>query len=490
MPREQLIAVIVAVAMFMEQVDSTIIATALPAIAADLGTTPLKLNVAVTAYTLALAIFIPVSGWVADRYGARNVFRAAIVVFMTGSICCALSDSLITFVASRILQGMGGAMMTPVARLIILRTAPKAQLVRAMSFMSIPGLAGPLFGPPLGGLIVTIATWHWIFLVNIPIGLLGLVMVTRFIPDIRADEIRPFDFVGMLLIGLGLGGMAFGLSLTRNASVPIAVDLVLAATGAILMTLYVIRLKYVADPVLDLRLLRERSVQVGIFSGLLLRVSLGALPFLLPLMFQLGFGMTPLHAGFLVITTSIGVLLVKPIAPNLLRRFGFRNTLLINGPLVSATFAMIGLLNPGTSLFIIVPFLMFNGFIRSMQFTTLTAITFADVAQPKMSHATSLLAVSTQLSISIGVAVSALVVELAMQMHGHQTPKAEDFPFAFLAIAGITLLSFLVSFRLPADAGAEIANRVPAASTASGKDMPSPVAAATAVEKPEQRKAS
>ena len=462
MPREQFIAVIVAVAMFMEQVDSTIIATALPAIAADLGTTPLQLNVAVTAYTLALAIFIPVSGWVADRYGARNVFRAAIVVFMAGSVCCALSDTLTVFVASRILQGMGGAMMTPVARLIILRTAPKAQLIRAMSFMSIPGLAGPMFGPPLGGLIVTVATWHWIFLVNIPIGLLGLVMVTRYIPDIKADRITPFDFVGMVLIGFGLGGMAFGLSLTRNASVPIAVDVVLAVTGAILMTLYVIRLKRVAYPVLDLGLLRQRSVQVGVFGGYLFRVSLGALPFLLPLLFQLGFGLTPLQSGFLVISTSIGVLLVKPIAPNLLRRFGFRTMLLVNGPIVSITFAMIAFFNPMTSFLLIVPFLIFNGFVRSLQFTTFSAITFADITPPKMSHATSLLAVSSQLSISTGVAIGALVVELAMQMHGHTTPAAEDFPLAFVVIGAITATSFFVCLRLPRDAGAEIANRAPA----------------------------
>jgi EmrB/QacA subfamily drug resistance transporter len=475
MQREQLIAVIVAVALFMEQIDSTIIATALPAIAADLHTTPLQLNVAVTAYLLALAIFIPVSGWFADRFGARNVFRAAIVVFMIGSICCALSNSLQAFVASRVLQGMGGAMMTPVARLIILRSVDKSKLLNAMSFMSIPGLAGPLFGPPLGGLIVTVTTWHWIFLVNIPIGLLGIVMVNKYIPDIKVERAERFDIVGMLLIGLGLGGLAFGLSLTRNASVPLYVDLTLAATGALMMSLYVLRLRWVQNPVLDLGLLKLRSVEISVFGGFLFRTSLGAMPFLLPLMFQLGFGMSPLQSGFLVISTSIGVLLVKPFAPALLRTFGFRNLLLINGPLVSVTFAIFALLSPETSLFLIVPFLIFNGFIRSMQFTTFSAITFADVTPPKMSHATSLLAVSSQLSISTGVAIGAMAVELAMQWHGHKAPTAADFPYAFLAISAVTALSFFVCLRLPADAGSEIANRVPAAAPqAAAKDADEP----------------
>ena len=462
MQREQLIAVIVAVALFMEQIDSTIIATALPAIAADLNTTPLKLNVAVTAYLLALAIFIPVSGWFADRFGARNVFRAAIVVFMTGSICCALSNSLPTFVAARVLQGMGGAMMTPVARLIILRSVDKSKLLNAMSFMSIPGLAGPLFGPPLGGLIVTVATWHWIFLVNIPIGLLGIVMVTKYIPDIKVDRTERFDIVGMLLIGLGLGGLAFGLSLTRNASVPLFVDLGLAVSGAIMIALYVLRLRRIDNPVLDLGLLKLRSVEISVFGGFLFRTSLGAMPFLLPLLFQLGFGMSPLQSGFLVITTSIGVLLVKPFAPALLRTFGFRNLFLINGPLVSLTFACFALLTPQTALWVIIPFLIFNGFIRSLQFTTFSAITFADVSAPKMSHATSLLAVSSQLAISTGVAIGALAVELAMQWHGHTAPTAADFPYAFLTIAVVTGLSFFICLRLPADAGSEIANRAPA----------------------------
>jgi EmrB/QacA subfamily drug resistance transporter len=461
--REQLIAVIVAVALFMEQVDSTIIATALPAIAADLGTTPLKLNVAVTAYLLALAIFIPVSGWMADRFGARNVFRTAIVVFMIGSICCALSNALPQFVASRILQGMGGAMMTPVARLIILRTVDKSELIKAMAFMSVPGLAGPMFGPPLGGLIVTIATWHWIFLVNIPIGLLGIVMVTKYIPDIKVDRVAPFDVVGMLLIGFGLGGLAFGLSLTRNASVPLFIDLALAAAGTMLMALYVLRLRRVENPVLDLKLLQLRSVQVSVFGGFMFRTAIGALPFLLPLLFQLGFGMTPLQSGFLVISTSVGVLLVKPWSPWLLRTFGFRRLLLVNGPFVSLLIGFLALLTPETSLFVIVPLLIVNGFVRSLQFTTLSAITFADVSTAKMSHATSLLAVSSQLSISTGVAIGALAVELSMQWHGHTQATATDFPLAFLSIAAFTALAFFVCLRLPADAGSEMANRAPAA---------------------------
>ena len=263
----------------------------------------------------------------------------------------------------------------------------------------------------------------------------------------------------MLLIGFGLGGLAFGLSLTRNASVPLFVDLGLAAFGALLMTLYVLRMRRIANPVLDLGLLRLKSMQVSVFGGFMFRTAIGAMPFLMPLMFQLGFGMSPLHSGFLVITTSIGVLLVKPFAPYLLRKMGFRNLLLINGPLVSVTIAMLALLTPQTALPIVVALLIFNGFVRSLQFTTLSAITFADVSAAKMSHATSLLAVSSQLSISTGVAIGAMAVELAMQWHGHTAPMASDFPPAFIAIGFVTALAFFVCLRLPHDAGAEIANR-------------------------------
>jgi hypothetical protein len=266
----------------------------------------------------------------------------------------------------------------------------------------------------------------------------------------------------MLLIGLGLGGLAFGFSLMRNASVPLSIDLTLALVGAILMTLYVWRSRRIDNPVLDLGLLRLRSVEVGIFAGFLFRVSLGAIPFLLPLLFQLGFGMTPLQSGFLTISSAVGVLLVKPFAPYLLRTFGFRNLLLLNGPLVSITFAGLAFLSRDTPIVFIIGFLMFSGFLRSMQFTTFSAITFADVTPTKMSHATSLLAVSAQLSTSVGVAIGAMAVEMAMHYNGRTAPSAADFPPAFIAIGVITFMSFFMCLRLPADAGSEIANRIPA----------------------------
>jgi MFS family permease len=286
-------------------------------------------------------------------------------------------------------------------------------------------------------------------------------MVTKYIPDIKVDKTARFDFPGMLLIGLGLGGLAFGFSLIRNASVPLSIDLMLAATGAVLMTIYVMRSRRIDNPVLDLKLLQLRSMEVSIFGGFLFRVSLGAIPFLLPLLFQLGFGMTPLQSGFLTISSAIGVLLVKPFAPYLLRVFGFRNLLLINGPLVSLTFAGLGLFTKETSIALIVGFMMVSGFLRSMQFTTFSAITFADVTPQKMSHATSLLAVSAQLSTSFGVAIGAMAVEAAMHFNGRTAPAAADFPPAFIAIALITFASFFLCLRLPADAGSEIANRSP-----------------------------
>ncbi len=461
MNRERLIATIVAVALFMEQVDSTIIATALPAIAADLNTSPLTLNVAVTAYLLALAIFIPISGWVADRFGARNVFRAAIVVFLIGSIACAMSVSLGTFVAARILQGMVVAMMTPVSRLILLRTVDKSGLVRAMSWLAVPGLAGPLFGPPLGGLIVTVATWHWIFLVNVPIGLLGIVMVTKYVPDIRVDRTARFDFRGFVLAGLGIGGIAFGLSLMRTSFLPLPLDAALVAAGVAMMTLYTLHARRIDNPVIDFRLLRLKSFQVAIFGGFLFRVSLGAIPFLLPLLFQLGFGMSPLQSGLLMVSTTIGVLAVKPMTPFLLKRLGFRKLLLINGPLVSFSFALMGLLTQSTPILVIAAFLIVNGFLRSLQFTAFSALGFADIEPDRMSQSTSFSSVVIQLSSSFGVALGAMSVEAAMAWHGHATATAADFPPAFVAIFIVTLTSVFICMTLPANAGEALANRAP-----------------------------
>ena len=281
----------------MENMDSTVIATSLPAIAADIGTSPLTLKLAITSYLLSLAVFIPASGWTADRFGARLVFSAAIAVFMAGSIGCALSESVAGFVFARTLQGIGGAMMTPVGRLVLLRSIDKSALVNAMAWVTVPALVGPVIGPPLGGFITTYFSWHWIFLINIPIGLLGIFMALRFIDPIKSENPERFDLYGMVLAGIGLAGIAFGLSVAGLGLLPWSVVAALVAIGSISMTLYVIHARRTSSPVLDFGLLRLPTMRASILGGFLFRLGIGSLPFLLPLLMQVGFGLSPFHSG-------------------------------------------------------------------------------------------------------------------------------------------------------------------------------------------------
>src|SRR3954464_14989243 len=292
MSHDRLVPLIIAVALFMENMDSTIIATSLPAIAADIGANPLALKLAVTSYLLSLAVFIPASGWVADRFGARTVFRAAIAVFVIGSIGCALSGSLTAFVIARIVQGMGGAMMTPVGRLVLVRTIDKRNLVDAMAWVTMPALIGPIIGPPVGGFITTYATWHWIFLINVPIGLVGMVLATRYIEDVRVEGLERFDLIGMVLAGMGVGGLAFGVSVVGLGLIPPGIVAALIVGGAVSMLAYVLHARRTVAPVLDFSLVRIPTFRANVIGGSLFRMGIGALSFLLPLMLQVGFNYT------------------------------------------------------------------------------------------------------------------------------------------------------------------------------------------------------
>src|SRR5580698_2866041 len=298
-PNDRTVPLIVAVSLFMENMDSTVISTSLPAIARAIGTNPLALKLAVTSYLLSLAICIPASGWTADRFGARNVFRIAIGVFILGSIGCAASHSLEQFVFARIVQGMGGAMMTPVGRLIMVRSIDKKLLVNAMSLVTMPALIGPICGPPLGGFITTYFSWHWIFLINVPIGLVGIVMASRYIANVRVEHRDPFDFVGFILSGLAIAGLAFGLSAMGLESLPVSVVAVLICLGAVSAVAYVIHAKRTPAPILDLNLLRLPTFRASVVGGFLFRLGIGALPFLLPLLLQIGFNLTPFQSGLI-----------------------------------------------------------------------------------------------------------------------------------------------------------------------------------------------
>jgi EmrB/QacA subfamily drug resistance transporter len=458
---KRMVPLIVAVALFMENMDSTVIATSLPAIARDIGTSPLALKLAVTSYLLSLAVFIPVSGWTADRFGARTVFRGAIAVFMLGSIGCAISGSLAQFVLARIVEGMGGAMMTPVARLILVRSVDKRELINAMVWVTLPALIGPLLGPPLGGFITTYISWHWIFLINIPIGLAGIVLATIFIEDVRAQAPDPFDALGMVLAGLGIGGLAFGGSVLGLDFLPLPVVLALMAGGAAASYAYVVHARRSPAPVLDLSLLEIATIRAAILGGFIYRSGIGAMPFLLPLLLQLGFDLTAFQSGLITLSSVVGAMGMKTAIPVILRRFGFRRALTVNAVISAALVAACATFVPGVSFAWIVGVLIVGGFFRSLQFTSLNTIAYADVDYHRMSRATSLIAVAQQLSISVGVAIGALAVDLTMWARGHSAITAGDFQPAFLTIAVIAGCAFFVFARMPVDAGAELARRTP-----------------------------
>ncbi len=463
MSRDRLVPLIIAVALFMENMDSTIIATSLPAIAADIGANPLALKLAVTSYLLSLAVFIPASGWTADRFGARTVFRAAIAIFVIGSIGCAFANSLSGFVVARIVQGVGGAMMTPVGRLVLVRSIDKHRLVDAMAWVTMPARVGPIIGPPVGGFLTTYARWHWIFLINVPIGLIGIVLATRYIEDVRVEGLERFDLVGMVLAGLGVAGLAFGLSVAGLGLIPPAIIVALIAGGAVSMAAYLLHARGTPAPVLDFSLARLPTFRANVVGGSLFRLGIGALAFLLPLMLQLGFNYTPFESGLLTFTAAVGAFTMKTLAARIIRRFGFRRVLIATSLLGGAFTAAVGAFTPSTPLAVMVAVLMVGGFFRSLQFTATNTIAYADVEPRRVSRATALVSVAQQLSIAAGVAVGALAVELSLTLKGEPVIAADDFRMAFLLIGTIAAASVFVFWTLPPDAGAALANRPPIA---------------------------
>ena len=465
--RQILVPLIVACALFMENLDSTVIATALPAIAESLHEDPLRLNLAITSYLLSLAVFIPLSGWVADRYGARSVFRAAIVVFTLGSACCGIAQSLPELVAARIVQGVGGAMMVPVGRLVMLRTVPKSELVRAMSYLTVPALVGPVLGPPLGGFIVTYSSWRWIFYINLPIGVLGILLATLFIENVKESGDWPLDLRGFLLAGIGLAGLMFGFETAGRGVLPLPLVASLLAVGAISLTLYVLHTRVHAHPIIDLNLLRIPTFAAAITGGSLFRIGIGALPFLLPLMLQLGFGLTPFASGLLTFASAAGAMTMKMTAAPIIRAFGFRRVLLGNA-VISAAFVMsYSLFAPSTSHWVIFAALLAGGFFRSLQFTSTNTLIFADVPPPLMSRATSFQSMAQQLCVSIGVGIGALLLHVTLAVKGQTALAADDFAAAFLTVGLISLTSIYFYLPLAREAGAEVSGHRAASETKS-----------------------
>ncbi len=459
-------ALIIATALFMENMDGTVISTSLPAIARDLHQDPIVLKLALTSYMLTLAVFIPASGWIADRFGARTVFCSAIVVFTLGSILCGASSSLPTLIAARVFQGLGGAMMVPVGRLVLLRSVPKSELVSAMAYLTVPALIGPVAGPPLGGFITTYFHWRWIFWINVPIGILGILLSLKFIHNLREEAVPRFDFRGFVLSGIGLLSLISGLSMIGRGIAPVWLVVAMVGIGALALWAYARHADQNEDAILDLKLLRIPTFYSGVIGGLIFRIGIGAMPFLLPLLLQIGFGLTPFASGSLTFATAAGALMMKFTAPTLLRWFGFRRTLVVNCLISGAFLAVCALFTPSTPHWLLLLTLLTGGFFRSLQFTALNAISYADIDLPRMSRATSFASVSQQMSGAIGVAVAAICVQSVQLGFGDPELQARDLSLSFVMVAIISSLSFFIFAKLKPDAGAAVSGKLPVAQEA------------------------
>ncbi len=456
---EFLAPMIVGCALFMEMLDATVISTALPAMAKSLGEDPIKLNLAITSYLLSLAVFIPISGWMADRFGARTVFRTAILIFTTGSVFCGFSNSLPELVASRILQGFGGAMMVPVGRLIVLKTIAKSELVTAMSYLTVPAVLGPVVGPPVGGFIVTYYSWRWIFFINVPIGALGFMLVTWYIPNIREDEVFPLDFRGFLLTGLGLAGLVSGFESIGRGVIPASIIMCVMAAGGVCMALYILHSKRIDYPIVDLSLLKIPTFLVATLGGGLFRMGIGALPFLLAMLLQVVFGLSPFASGMLTFTSAAGALFMKTTATPIIRRLGFRTILISNGVLSAFIMMSYALFRPTTPHFLIVAALLSGGFFRSLQFTALGTLAYADVPDRLMSSASTLSSMAQQLFLSLGVALGAMLLHMSLRASGSTQLSTHDFMPAFIVMGFLALLSSLFFLPLEYHAGDEVSGR-------------------------------
>jgi EmrB/QacA subfamily drug resistance transporter len=448
----------------MENLDATVITTALPEMAHSFGVRPADMSIGMSAYLLALAVFIPVSGWVADRYGARRVFGGAMALFTVASVLCGLSQTLTQFTAARILQGLGGAMMVPVGRLAVLRATPKGDLVRAIAIITWPGLAAPVIGPLVGGVITSSLSWHWIFFLNVPLGVVALVATWRLVHGTPGTR-RPFDGMGFVLTGVGCSVLMYAVDMCGKLSVSLKDVAFLVALGVVAMYLAVRHLRRTPHPLVDLSPLRHPTFAVTMYGGSLFRIAIGSAPFLLPLMFQVGFGLSPVQAGSLMLALFAGNLAMKPATGWVMRSYGFKRVLVVNGALVALGFALCATLTAGTPYWWASVLLFFCGLCRSMQFTALNTLGFADVPSSAMSGATTLFSACQQLNAGMGIAFGAAALRASEWITGHggAAPGPMQFKVALLLSALVATLAIVDSLRLSADAGADISGHRSAA---------------------------
>lgn len=449
------IALVVASALLMEQLDATVLVTALPTMARDLKTSAPDMSTALTSYLLTLAIFIPASGWIADRFGGKRVFLAAMAVFILGSMLCGFAGTLPVLTATRALQGLGGAMMIPVSRLLVLRSVRRQDMVAAMSWLLLPALLGPILGPPLGALIMSWLNWRWIFFINLPVSLAGVVLVLIFIDDVREPRPQPFDVKGFVLSGIGLGCLFLGLEGAGRGD-PVMALIPLFATGGAATVLYIIHARRDANAILDLSLLKIPTFRLSLIGGSLTRITQGAQPFLLALMLQIGFGLTPLQSGSIMMAPALGSLSMKVLAPRILRLFGFRDCLIIGGVLASASYAVCGLFRPDWPAPAMAAALLFAGACMSFQFSAYNTIAFDGVARAKAGAAMAFYTTFQQLLLSGGVCAAASTLGGAMVLRGHKTAALDDFSIAFFIVTAVSLSATFWNWRFARDAGDSI----------------------------------
>ena len=454
-PSYRKVALIVASALFMNQLDSTVLTTALPTMARDFRVPVTEMSLALTSYLLALAVFIPVSGIVADRFGARSVFQTSILAFVLGSLGCGIAPNMTILVAARFFQGIGGAMMMPVGRLIVLRSVKKKDLISAMSWLVMPAMLGPVLGPPIGGFIVTYFDWRWIFWLNVPIGIVGSLLVWRFIPNIFEEYRRPFDVAGFVISGVGLSCLVFGLEMISHSSGG-RLSVILLAIGAMIALLYVIHARRTDHPILDLHLLKIPTMRIAVAAGSLVRITQGAQPFLLALLLQLGFGLSPAQSGLITIAPTLGSFGMKVLVRPILDWLGYRRAMLIMGVLAVAGYATCGFIRPGWSFPLIFLLLVVCGFLMSFQFTAMNTIAYADVKKQRMSAATSFYATMQQLQLSLGICTAAAVLHMSLALSGRPRLSFPDFSMAFWTVTAISLLAVIPLSRLAPDAGEKL----------------------------------
>lgn len=455
-------ALLVAGAFFMEFIDGTVIATALPDMAKSFGVQAVDLNIGISAYLITLAVLIPASGWIADRFGARKVFTLALAIFTLASVLCGLSESLESFVAMRILQGVGGALMVPVGRLAVLRTTPKHQLITAIATLTWPALVAPIIGPPLGGFITSYANWRWIFFINVPLGVLAIALALRFIPDIHDDERRPFDIAGFIATSVAMVSLVYAMELlgTQQPQGWLTAGLLALGTATFLFALH--HFRRTTWPMIRLDAMSVPTFRVTLYGGSLFRASISAVPFLLPLMFQVGFGMNAFHAGSLVLAVFVGNLTIKPATTPLIRWLGFKKLLLINGALNVLALLACALITPQTPVWVILLVLYLGGVFRSIQFTGISTLAFADVPGPQMSYANTLFSTATQLAVGLGISLAAIGIRIGDEVSewlALGNIPGISFRLAFVAIAIICLVGMVDTLRLAHDAGSAVSNK-------------------------------